>query len=79
MVGWLDVGWMVGESGIEANSAQFSWSLAELGKKWGNTGETLVKNWVNTCETLVNSVIGVDYGGRKERRLISLTLYSTLF
>ena len=33
-VGWiLDVGWMVGESGIKANSAQFSWSLAELGKK----------------------------------------------
>ena len=31
MVGWLD-GWMVGESGIKANSAQFSWSLAELGK-----------------------------------------------
>ena len=30
MVGWLD-GWMVGESGIKANSAQFSWSLAELG------------------------------------------------
>ena len=30
--GWmLDVGWMVGESGIKANSAQFSWSLAELG------------------------------------------------
>ena len=24
-------GWMVGESGIKANSAQFSWSLAELG------------------------------------------------
>ena len=24
---------MVGESGIKANSAQFSWSLAELGKK----------------------------------------------
>ena len=40
MVGWLDGwmvgcwmdGWMVGESGIKANSAQFSWSLAELGK-----------------------------------------------
>ena len=31
-VGWMD-GWMVGESGIKANSAQFSWSLAELGKK----------------------------------------------
>ena len=31
MVGWLD-GWMVGESGIKANSAQFSWGLAELGK-----------------------------------------------
>ena len=31
MVGWLDVGWMVGESGIKANSAQLSWSLAELG------------------------------------------------
>ena len=31
--GWMDVGWMVGESGIKANSAQFSWSLAELGKK----------------------------------------------
>ena len=30
-VGWMD-GWMVGESGIKANSAQFSWSLAELGK-----------------------------------------------
>ena len=29
--GWMDVGWMVGESGIKANSAQFSWSLAELG------------------------------------------------
>jgi len=28
---WMDVGWMVGESGIKANSAQFSWSLAELG------------------------------------------------
>ena len=28
----MDVGWMVGESGIKANSAQFSWSLAELGK-----------------------------------------------
>ena len=27
----MDVGWMVGESGIKANSAQFSWSLAELG------------------------------------------------
>ena len=32
-VGWMDVGWMldgwmVGESGIKANSAQFSWSLA---------------------------------------------------
>ena len=24
--------WMVGESGIKANSAQFSWSLAELTK-----------------------------------------------
>ena len=24
---------MVGESGIKANSAQFSWSLAELGNK----------------------------------------------
>ena len=41
MVGWLDGwmvgcwmdGWMVGESGIKANSAQFSWSLAELGNK----------------------------------------------
>ena len=32
-VGWLDGCWMVGESGIKANSAQFSWSLAELGKK----------------------------------------------
>ena len=31
-VGWMD-GWMVGESGIKANSAQFSWSLAELGNK----------------------------------------------
>ena len=31
-VGWmLDVGWMVGQSGIKANSAQFSWSMAELG------------------------------------------------
>ena len=31
--GWmLDVGcWMVGESGIKANSAQLSWRLAELG------------------------------------------------
>ena len=29
-IGWLD-GWMVGESGIKANSAQLSWSLAELG------------------------------------------------
>ena len=28
----MDVGWMVGESGIKANSAQFSWGLAELGK-----------------------------------------------
>ena len=28
----MDVGcWMVGESGIKTNSAQFSWSLAELG------------------------------------------------
>ena len=27
-VGWmLDGCWMVGESGIKANSAQFSWSL----------------------------------------------------
>ena len=41
-VGWmldgcwmLDVGWMVGESGIKANSAQFSWSLAELGNMFG--------------------------------------------
>ena len=31
MVGWLDGCWMVGESGIKANSAQISWSLAELG------------------------------------------------
>ena len=30
-VGWMDGCWMVGESGIKANSAQFSWSLAELG------------------------------------------------
>ena len=30
--GWMLDGWMVGESGIKANSAQFSWSLAELGK-----------------------------------------------
>ena len=29
--GWMLDGWMVGESGIKANSAQFSWSLAELG------------------------------------------------
>ena len=28
MDGWMDVGWMVGESGIKANSAQFSRSLA---------------------------------------------------
>ena len=28
-------GWMVGESGIKANSAQFSWSLAELGNNYG--------------------------------------------
>ena len=28
---WMLDGWMVGESGIKANSAQFSWSLAELG------------------------------------------------
>ena len=34
MDGWMD-GWMVGESGIKANSAQFSWSLAELGKNSG--------------------------------------------
>ena len=38
--GWmLDVGcmlvgcWMVVESGIKTNLAQFSWSLAELGNK----------------------------------------------
>ena len=36
MDGWMDVGWMVGESGIKANSAQFSWSLAELGNKLNN-------------------------------------------
>ena len=30
LVGWL-VGWMVGESGNKANSASWSWSLAELG------------------------------------------------
>ena len=36
MDGWMDVGWMVGESGIKANSAQFSWSLAELGNKNDN-------------------------------------------
>ena len=29
---WMVVRWMVGESGIKANSAQFNWSLAELGK-----------------------------------------------
>ena len=34
MDGWMDGCWMVGESGIKANSAQFSWSLAELGKKY---------------------------------------------
>ena len=28
----MDGCWMVGESGTKANSAQFSWSLAELGK-----------------------------------------------
>ena len=28
----MAVGWMVGQSGIKANSAQFGWSLAELGK-----------------------------------------------
>ena len=32
-VGWMLDGWMVRESGIKANSAHFSWSLAELGKK----------------------------------------------
>ena len=32
--GWL-VGWMVGESGNKANSAQLGWSLAELGKNVG--------------------------------------------
>ena len=32
-VGWLDGCWMVGESGIKANSAQISWSLAELGNE----------------------------------------------
>ena len=26
-------GWMVGERGIKANSAQFGWGLAELGNK----------------------------------------------
>ena len=31
MVGWMLDGWTVGESGIKANSAQLSWSLAELG------------------------------------------------
>ena len=31
----LDVGWMVEESGIKPNSAQFSWSLDELGNKLG--------------------------------------------
>ena len=31
--GWMDVGWMIGESGIKANSSRFSWSLAKLGKK----------------------------------------------
>ena len=30
MDGWMDVGWMVGESGIKANSAQFSWSFAKI-------------------------------------------------
>ena len=29
----MDGCWMVGESGIKANSAQFSWSLAELGNR----------------------------------------------
>ena len=28
------VGWMVGESGNKANSASWSWSLAELGKNY---------------------------------------------
>ena len=30
---WMLDGWMVGESGIKANSTQFSWSLAELGNE----------------------------------------------
>ena len=34
-VGWMLDGLMVGESGIKANSAQFSWSLAELGNNFG--------------------------------------------
>ena len=47
----LDVGcWMldVGESGIKANSSQFSWSLAELGKSL----QHLLKIYMNYLDLL---------------------------
>ena len=63
MVGcWmLDVGWMVGESGIKANSAQFSWSLAELGKKIGSR-----KPFVFKIYLLVKKFLGSKFQGLKE-------------
>ena len=55
MVGcWmLDVGWMVGESGIKANSAQFSWSLVEL----GNTHNSILAQFQSSREHSKCSII----------------------
>ena len=50
-VGWLD-GWMVGESGIKSNSAQFSWSLAELGKNNINNNNSNITTKQTNLKTI---------------------------
>ena len=62
---------MVGESGIKANSAQFSWSLAELGKNcW--VSKILVKEYVGSKKTFLvkiffgsNNFLGPKFLGSK--------------
>ena len=64
--GWMD-GWMVGESGNKANSAQFSWSLAELGKKIEFGVTTLFNN--NPWSTMFRQpCFGCKYKGDWEQR-----------
>ena len=61
-VGWMDVGcWMVGESGIKANSAQFSWSLAELGKKRKRFFSTLNLAFISNSSQLIAMKNGSCY------------------